>query len=97
MNHDTIVLSPEQAAAVATLSDRCADIVIGGTKPATAAPTWTELQALANAVLPADMSVARSELLARVEWASAALDAYPATPQLPVMELTLPMPVWADL
>ena len=81
---------------IARMSDATADVLMGG------APVM-EAGELARALRHTDMQLkvaegqTRAELLAGVDRTMQALESYPTTPALPDIELSLPMPVWADL
>ena len=81
---------------VAPMSAATADVLMGGA-------SVMEAGELARALRHTDMQLkvaegqTRAELLAGVDRTMQALESYPTTPALPNIELSLPMPVWADL
>ena len=81
---------------IARMSDATADVLMGGA-PVMEAGELARVMRNTDTQLGGALPRSRPELMAEIERTMQALESYPTTPALPNIELSLPMPVWADL
>ena len=82
---------------VKKMSDKTADVLLGATVTLEAGQLAGITRRTDTALAVSLHEMTRPQILAEVERTMAALEAYPATPDLLAgVELTLPMPSWED-
>ena len=82
---------------VKKMSDKTADVLLGATATLEAGHLAGITRRTDTALAVSLHEMTRPQILAEVERTMAALEAYPATPDLLAgVELTLPMPSWED-
>ena len=81
---------------VAPMSAATADVLMGGA-PVMEAGELARVMRNTDTQLGGALPRSRPELMAEIERTMQALESYPTTPALPDVELSIPMPKWADL
>jgi hypothetical protein len=82
---------------IAGMSDKTADVLMGSGPVMEAGELARVLRTTDTQLGAGFFGKSRADLLAEIERTMHALDTYPTTPVLPDVELSIPMPRWADL